>query len=380
MKDKKILIITHNYPQNRLDRQNAGIFVHDFAKELIRQKVKVFVLCPGIKEDFLKIEGVPVFRFAWRGDKKLGQIKLWNPLELFDLFFFFKQGLRRLYEIVERKEPDVCLAMWAFPSGVFTYFLKKKFNVPYLIWALGSDIYVYAKLPLVGVFIKKVLKEAKILLADGIDLSREVKKISGRRCEFLPSASSFESFSGSRQKKDGKTVLSFVGRMELVKGPDIFLEALARIKNSLNKFEVNFVGDGSLLPLIKQKARVAGIAEFIKFHGNLTNKLEIARILSGSHWLIIPSRSDSIPLVFSEGMKNGVPVVAASLPDLRYLVNKYKVGIHFQPESVERLADILITLPKRKRERTAFSRNTKKAAVIFNISQSARKFLTVIYG
>ncbi|KKS69586.1 MAG: hypothetical protein UV41_C0050G0009, partial [Candidatus Daviesbacteria bacterium GW2011_GWA2_42_7] len=42
----RIGIITHNYPNKKGDRQNAGIFVYDIAHALKKLGHEIFVLCP----------------------------------------------------------------------------------------------------------------------------------------------------------------------------------------------------------------------------------------------------------------------------------------------------------------------------------------------
>ena len=87
-------------------------------------------------------------------------------------------------------------------------------------------------------------------------------------------------------------------------------------------------------------------------------------------WLVIPSRSDSIPLAFSEAMKLGVPVISSALPDLKYLINKYKVGLLFKPECYQELAGLIEKLPQEKNKWESFYKNTKKAADIFRLDRS----------
>ena len=43
-------------------------------------------------------------------------------------------------------------------------------------------------------------------------------------------------------------------------------------------------------------------------------------------WLVIPSRIESIPLVFVDALHMGIPVVAAAVGDLDLLVTQYAVG------------------------------------------------------
>lgn len=382
---KKILIITHNYPEGRLDRQNAGTFVQDFACELVRKNNTVHVFCPGEKDGREIIHGVIIHRFGWRKDKKLGQLKLWNPFDIVCFFLFFIRGTKGVIKLGKKILPDHALAMWAIPSGALAFFLKKECGIPYSVWALGSDIYVYGKIPIIGIFVKEVLLQANALFADGVDLSRKVTAISGKKCIFLPSASKFvvldELLGKVGVTPDRKIVLTFLGRMENVKGPDLLLESLVKVKNTVENLEVNFIGDGRLLEKLKNKANLSGLSEIIRFHGNLSDKKQIARIFFKSTWLVIPSRSDSIPLVFSEGMKMGLPVIVSDLPDLKYLVDKYKVGVHFKTGSISELASIISAISSRKRgsykKYMNFKKNTKTVARFFSIEKSAETFLGI---
>lgn len=375
---RKILIVSHNYPQGPKDRENAGIFVHDLARELVRQKASVHVVCPGPKSYLKKFDEVNVHYFKWNKNKKLGKLELWNPLSYLQALSFFNNGLKTANMVAQKESPDICLAMWALPSGVFTYFLRLKLGIPYAVWALGSDIYIYAKIPVIGFFIKQTLKSAKYLFADGIDLSRKVQQISTKRCLFLPSASSFVSKKNIGKKNNSrKVVLTFIGRMEPVKGPDIFMAALDMVKGEDRNLLVHYIGDGSLSGRLKQIARRSDMSPKIIFHGNVLDKQK-AKILKKTNWVIIPSRSDSIPLVFSEAMKFNIPVVVSDLPDLEYLIKKYRVGLVFKYENVSELAGIIRRLSEKKENYKLYKKNTHKVSKMFSIEKSARELLKQI--
>ena len=375
---KKVLILTHNYPRNKNDRQNAGIFVHDFTKQLLKKNIEVSVVCPGQNDSKSIIENVPVYWFQFDQERKLGQLHLWNPVDLIKFVKFFTKGIERSGEVSKKLKPDFCIAMWAFPAGFFAYLIWKKYQVGYAIWALGSDIYVYARLPIAGLLIKKILNNAKYLFADGIDLSSRVSQISGRKCAFLPSASNFGAIrtKPKNESKSKKIVLTFVGRMEVVKGPDILIDALIGAKDVIENFEVNLIGDGILLDDLKKRVAGEGLGYYLRFYGNISDKGKIAKILSMSNWLIIPSRSDSIPLVFSEAMKTGLPVIASNLPDLKYLINKYRVGLYFEMGNSAKLAAIIRSL--KKEDSVSFRKNTSHVAKIFNVGNSVERIVGYI--
>lgn len=378
-----IIIFTHNYPISRFERRNAGIFVHDLAKELSKTN-SVTVICPGSFNKKSKFGNITVYFFGWGRNKHLGKLRFYKPLDIFYGFNLFFQGIKTLLSAVKETKPEFTLAMWAIPSGFFGYFTKIIFGVPYAIWVLGSDFYVYAKIPLVGFFIRYVLKEAKYTFADGISLSEEVSQVTGRRCLFLPSSTNLEvAIKKKKNSYNHKIVLTFIGRMELIKGPDVLVDAILELKDKIKNFRFNFLGDGSLLSILKKRVAKVGVEDHVFFYGNVDSKVKIINLLNNSHWLIIPSRSDSIPLVFSEAMKVGIPVIASDLPDLKYFIDNYKVGLFFTTGDHHSLAAIISGLDGDGiggLKRMKFLKNVKILGQIFSLKNSTNEILKTING
>lgn len=374
---KNIGIITHNFPLSLNDRQNAGIFVNDIVQELSRED-KIAVYCPQETVRRGKMGKVKVESFSWMGGKKLGDLNFLNPIDVIRFFSFLIGGLSNLSKFILGNKIDINIVMWAFPSGVFAYIANKIYKVPYVVWCLGSDIYVYANKPILKTVIRFILRDAVFVFADGIDLADKTKKISGRECIFIPSASKAD-FRQSKRKLDPKFItLTFVGRLEKVKGFDLLIESLISIKKGLSNFKVNIIGSGSLLEKLKQKTVSENIDRYINFYGNINSFQKISEMVGNSDWLVIPSRSDSIPLVFSEAMKCGTPIIASSLSDLSYLVKTYKVGYLFSPGNFRQLADIIVKLPKLEKQRRKFAVNTKKAAEDFSVERSSQKIISYL--
>lgn len=369
---KSIGVMTHNFPFSPHDRQNAGIFVADFSQEL-SNLYRVVVYCPRDGERNTKFDGVEIKTFPVLKGKKLGDLKFWNPLDTIRFLSFFVGGFLGLSAFIKKEKIHINMVMWAFPSGVFAYLAKKIYGVPYVTWCLGSDIYIYGKMPLIRNIVRAVLRSSEYVFADGIDITKEVEKLSARECVFVSSVTKTLFKPISSKRKRPFTCLSYVARMEYIKGPDIFLEALIKLKKDLPKFRVHFAGGGTLLSHLKKKAREAGVDKGIVFYGNVNNFQKISEIISSSDWLVIPSRSDSIPLIFSEAMKCKTPVIASNLPDLSFLIKKYKVGYLFKQGDFYDLARIIKGLPGLTAERKVFVKNTNYAAKDFNLESSARK-------
>lgn len=370
-KKLKIGLITHNFPNSKSERVNAGIFSYDLAKAL-SQKADVVVFSPGDYEGIKNINGVKTYFFKFRD--KLGNLKIYNPVHILKFIQFFATGQKSLNKfILENPDIDFIIAMWAFPSGFFASRIYKQKGIPYAIYALGSDIYIYSKKPVLKKIIIKYLVGANILLADSPDLAQEIYLLSGRRALFLPSSSNISSTTQAVKKGSPKIILTFLGRLEKIKGIDIFMDALEDLDSA--KFKVNIIGDGSLFNNIKERSKDL---PWIKLWGNLSDFNKIAAILKNSDWLVIPSRSDSIPLVFSEAMKLSLPVIASDLPDLKYLVRKYKVGKTFKKGSSASLARTLKDILSGKLNKVDFTKNTLKAAEIFDLDKVSAKLIDLI--
>jgi len=371
-------IFTHNFPKSSYDRKNAGIFVFDLANSLAKN-ICLKVFFPS-KNNISKVGKVSCFSFKYSAEKKLGSLKIYNPFDIYALLMFFVKGLSSVDKFAsEYPSINFSLAMWAFPSGVFTYFLKKTKNIHYGLWVLGSDIYIYSKMPILSSLIKKIIKEADFVIADGIDLSKEVTRISGKKCIFIPSASDFDLNNIRRDANtNNKTILTFLGRMESVKGPDILINALIKLGRDLSNFQVNLLGDGKMLKGLKDLVEKEGLQNRIKFYGNVSDEKLIKKILINSDWLIIPSRSESIPLVFSEAMKSNLPLIVSDLPDLEYLVKKYNVGLCFKNEDSSGLVKLLKNRKNLEEKRKIFISHTEEVAKIFNIDYSSEQLIDLI--
>lgn len=373
----RVGIITHNYPNSKTDRQNAGIFVYDVAHALKTLGHQVFVLAPKDNEKPEKMD-VPVFWFEWAGKgKKLGDLKLYNPIHMWIFFKLLYSGCLAAAKFSRENNLDFIIGMWSFPAGIFAWWASVVNKTPYCLWSLGSDIYVYARYPILRTIIKMTLQKAKFLVADGIDLARETEKLAGKKCDFLPSASQLQHKSSVTKKKTGPLRFVFLGRMEPVKGPDVLIDALAKISDL--DFELHMIGDGSLLSGLKERVKDLGLDKDVTFYGNVSDTNLIYKNLVMSDWLVIPSRSDSIPLVFSEGLKARLPMVVAEVGDMVELVKSYKVGLSFPKEDSAKLAaNLRQVIVDGRTKISQYQEGINKLAPLFDINTSAKRLASIM--
>jgi glycosyltransferase involved in cell wall biosynthesis len=370
----KICLITNRYPAHPDDV--ASPFVKDFHSGLKKKGVEVFVFTPYYETEKISPDE-NVIRFKWAGGKKVvGALNLFNPKETFQLFSFLKNGKQQLLEQLEEIKPDSCLALWALPSGWFAYLAKKRLGIPYSVWCLGSDIYVWAKKPFLRGIIKKVLKEADFLFADGFDLKEKVEELSGKKCLFLPSMRKLPEPSNQTIGLDkSKTNFLYLGRWEKKKGLDELIKAFALVRKEIAQINLHILGWGDYERGMRKLINQLELKEDIKIVGKVSTSL-VSAYLKESDCLVIPSKGDSIPLVFSEALQMRTPLIVTDVGDMGHLVKKFDLGKVVPCEDVQKLACAMKGFIK---ERKDYSKSIPEVLKFLNIEKAVGDYLETIW-
>ncbi len=109
---------------------------------------------------------------------------------------------------------------------------------------------------------------------------------------------------------EGKVNMLFIGRLNKVKGVDLLLEGLAQIDPEVRKkLKLTIVGDGPMAATVRDHSSHAHQLDWI---GEIPHK-EVPAYLANADLLIMPSRSEGLPITMLEAMSSGLPVVATTV-------------------------------------------------------------------
>ncbi|HEX9626851.1 MAG TPA: glycosyltransferase [Acidiferrobacterales bacterium] len=321
-----LTIVTTSFPADQAGREAAGSFVADFASELARS-VTVTVVAPGAVTTSEQLGEVHVRRFAAPG-RPLSTLSPANPLHWGAIVSTLSAGGRALRAVATDHPIDHVLALWVLPSGYWARRLLKSHGIPYSTWALGSDIWTLARIPVVRGVLRRVLRDASHSFADGYELKREVQAISDRSCDFLPSVRNLGATGVKSLRAAPPYRLAFLGRWHRNKGIDLLLTSLRALSPSdwTCVEEVRIAGGGPLESLVR--AQAAGLqteGRPVSLLGYL-GKAEAEGLLAWADYLVIPSRIESVPVVFSDAMQAACPVIAMPVGDLPVLLATHQVG------------------------------------------------------
>jgi len=148
----------------------------------------------------------------------------------------------------------------------------------------------------------------------------------------------------SESRYGQKTVLIYEGGITFHRGLQIVIEAIKLLKGQLSNFEFWIIGSGSYYYTLKKKALEAGVNEFIRFYGSVSQR-EVYELLARADFAVIPHlkspHTDStIPHKLFHYMYAGLPVISSNCIPLERIINETGCGVTYpydQPESLSRI-------------------------------------------
>ena len=102
----------------------------------------------------------------------------------------------------------------------------------------------------------------------------------------------------------------YIGMMRDLKGPDLFIDALAQAEMRLGrKVTAVMVGDGEHLPRYEAQVRRLGLDDRVRFLKPMPARQAFA--LAGI--VVVPSRAEAMPYIVLEALAAGKPMIATSV-------------------------------------------------------------------
>lgn len=365
-----ILIVSNSFPASTQDW--VPQFGYDFARCLREKGQKVTVVAPQRYEGWGDSGDIEVIRIPARGVFRRDEgLNFSPPTKWPALLRLHHQAHRTLEQLLTERPFDIALALWAFPSGLWLSRTKRRYQLPFITWTLGSDIWKTGRLPLFKDVVRGVLNDSDSLYADGYELAGEVTRLCGKFCDFLPTSRRLPfPVKMDDQQITGKKVFLFVGRWEAVKGVDILIKAFVQAQRKDAVLLIFGIGsqEGSYRRLIKD--RHAQDCIFIRAKADAHG---VSNYLSRAHCCVIPSRQESIPIVLSDALQCRCPVIVSRVGDMGHLVDTYKIGLAVPADDVRALAEAIAAMADT--DRVSFQAGIEETLKMFDLDKAVEKFL-----
>lgn len=269
----------------------------------------------------------------------MGNLKAepWRVVEVPPLLAaFFGAAVRE----IRRARPDLIHAHWLVPGGLVALALGRVFRIPYLVSGHGGDVFGLQAAPF-RVLKRRVMQSAAVVAPTSNEMAAALgmsEEDTGRLV--VPMGVDVERIEravGRRAPEPGRFL--FVGRLVEKKGLDVLLAALREVAAA----RLLVIGDGPERRRLETLARELGIASRVTFLGQQA-EIRVAEELRTACALVVPSRiakdgdRDTTPLVMSEGMAAGVPVIASRVGGLAERIVSGESGFLVEPDDPQALA------------------------------------------
>ena len=166
-------------------------------------------------------------------------------------------------------------------------------------------------------------------------------------------------------KADDATDVVYVGEFRHIKGADLLIDAVARLRGDGRPVKLTLAGDGEESENLKTQVQRLGLGEAVQFIGHVQARYGFSK---GS-LLVVPSRGDSMPYVVIEAAAAGIPMVAANVGGIPEIFGSHTDAL-FAPNISAAMADaieIALEAPAAALERA----KSLRERIFMHFSQSA---------
>jgi phosphatidylinositol alpha-1,6-mannosyltransferase len=270
--------------------------------------------------------------------------------------FFWPKWLPAMFsarKIIREKKVDMVLISHVLPMGYLALIYKKFFGIPYIVFTHGMDILIQQKSRWKQFWIKKIIKNARGVVANSEFTRAEVLKLGVKKdktATVYPCPNQNIKLLRFKGGFNGKKVILSVGRLVKRKGVDKVIEAMPKILESVPEAVYFVVGSGSYKKELVELKNKLNLGDKVVFTEN-TRDEEMNFFYASSDVFAMPARRiggdvEGFGIVYLEAALFGKPSVAGNVGGAPEAVLDGITGLIVNPESAEEIAEAIIKLLK----------------------------------
>lgn len=251
---------------------------------------------------------------------------------------------KNLGAMIEKYGPiELIHAHLAFPAGVTANALHREFNVPYIVTEHRFDFLRRAKQsdPKLWKTLNRVYHEAAMTVCVGNAQAQFIREEFGVEVDVIPNFTSEKKFTKKNSPAAGAKKFTFVSLcgMDLYKGIDVLIDAIACWAPDPDCVRFVLGGDGKDLVELKRRAERLGISNLIAWVGQV-DRTDINEFYEQADAFVLPSRSESFGIVYIEALAKGLPIIATACGGPEDIVTEVN-GLLVSVDDVQGLASAL---------------------------------------
>ena len=337
-----ILVLNYEYPPLG---GGAASVCRNLTEETAKAGHRVTVVTTGFRglPDYEKTpDGVEIYRLDCGRKKQYAS----TPREQVAYILRAKSFLRGH---LKQNAYDVCHAHFVIPTGPAALWAKKRFGLPYVLTAHGSDVEGYnrkAWIRAAHVFLRpfwrRIVRESHAAAAPSRWLMELMeRRVHGARLVLLPNGLRPEKFRTEPGEKKNRILL--MGRMQAAKNMQTVLAAVSLIPEEIwGDWHADLLGDGPYRSELERLAEELKITDRVSFRGWVENgspeQLEYMRRASVC---ISASLFENCPMSVLETIAAGCSPLLSDIEGHRQLFGEDAESFFFPADDARKLASML---------------------------------------
>jgi len=240
------------------------------------------------------------------------------PLNKFFNFLAHRKAFKLGFNIVKEKIgiPEIVHLNIVYPLGIWAYWLKKRYGIPYVVTENSSGFHVNSD----HAYPKPIMRLCQLVLNNAqylLPVSRNLKE----NLKILSPLSQFEIISNvvdeklflpkEIQNEEIKRLIHISTGVDEIKNLSGMLRVMNELKNQHVKVTLDIVCDGDI-EYAKNLVSDLNLNTYVTFHSTKTTS-EVAEMIQNSDALLMFSNYENFPCVIAEAMMCGKPVISSNV-------------------------------------------------------------------
>src|SRR5262245_48953048 len=380
-----VVMVTTSYP--RFPGDSIGTFMEPIAKGVAARGHEVHIVAPwhpkltrgksddGVFFHFFKYalaRSLNVFGYAagLEADVRL------KPTAWMAAPFALAAGWFKAMRVAQKRRATVMHGHWVVPGGVIAAAARPA--LPLVVSLHGSDVFVAERTAAARIAARRAFHRAGAVTACSADLATRAIRLGAapERLEVVPygvDASRFRPGADARARTraaagiaDATPLLFAAGRLVRKKGFEYLIDALRALDA---RVQLVIAGAGDLEGELRARARSSGVAERVRFLGDLRQDA-VAAWFAAADIAVAPSvrdasgNVDGLPNTVLEALASGTPVVATPAGGIASAIDDGRTGVlvaERDPSALAAAIDALLVNPARRAAIGAAARATVEA-------------------
>jgi teichuronic acid biosynthesis glycosyltransferase TuaC len=262
--------------------------------------------------------------------------------------FLFASVVGAIRKLHHRRPIDLIHAHGALPCGHAASLLSREFAIPYVVTVHGLDAYSTNQVRgIAGHWCERVSRMvyqgARRLICVSERVRQEIVARGDFSTEVVYNGVDTERFAPTQELETVDPVILSIGDLIPIKGHDLLLRAIAKLRQQISTVRCEIVGHGPQRENLCKLAAELQIADRVVFLGRLKRN-EVAEKLRRCTIFALLSCYEGLGCVYLEAMASGRPVVACLFQGIGDVIQNGENGFLVEPGNLRQLTSTLSTL------------------------------------